>query len=447
MTVRHQFEKHFSIENLARIFKENVALSGATGIDNLDPTTFLKQLDEQLEILSRKSLAGTYRFSKYKLKLVTKGKGQPPREISIPTVRDRIALRALNDFLSERYNDSVNFVLPQDVIAKVKSDLDSNAFNGFIKLDVTQFYPSILHAELNSRLRKRIHGENEHILELIHSAISSPTVVKSFKNDDLVSKGVPQGLAVSNILAAIYMANIDRALNQYEGISYFRYVDDVLILCDFNKAQELAKDIIKRFKKIGLIVHEPAPDSEKSVIEKIGYPFSYLGYYFKGELVTARQGTIDRLKDSLAAIFTASKYSKYSNEEFLLWRLDMRITGCVFEKKSKGWLFFFSMINDETLLHELDHYVDKLIKRFKISGTPKRFSRAFKELTHNRFQTNYIPNFDKYHRHQKLALLNKYFPKDVEEKTLTDSQIDYHFRRRIKKQTKDLLEDIKDFRS
>ena len=447
MNVQNQFEKHFSVENLSRIFKENVALSGATGIDNLDPATFFKQLDSQLEILSRKSLAGTYRFSKYKLKLVTKGKGKPPREISIPTVRDRVALRALNDFLSERYDTSVNFELPQDVIARVKSALDSKAFSGFIKLDVTQFYPSILHCELESRLRKRIHGKHEYILELIQSAITSPTVVKSCRNDNPETKGVPQGLAVSNILAAIYMSNIDRALKQFEGISYFRYVDDVLILCDFDKAQELSHDIIKRFRKIGLIVHKPDPNSDKSVIEKIGHPFSYLGYYFKGETVTARQGTIDRLKDSIAAIFTASKYSKHSNEEFLLWRLDMRITGCVFEKKSKGWLFFFSMINDETLLHELDNYVCKLLKRFNISGKPKRFSRAYKELNHNRYQTNYIPNFDKYQRHQKLELLRKYFPKDVEGKNLTDSQIDYHFRRRIKKQTKDLLEDIKDFRS
>ncbi|MFA0447850.1 reverse transcriptase domain-containing protein [Vibrio breoganii] len=445
MGVQQRFEKHFSVDNLKRIFKENVALSGATGIDNLDPATFRHQLDEQLGILSRKATAGTYQFSKYKLKLITKGRGKAPREISIPTVRDRVALRALNDFLSESFDSAVDFKLPQNVISEVKTELDSSKYDGFIKLDVTQFYPSIEHLELLSRLRKRI--KSEHILDFIQSAISSPTVSRSNKNDKKETKGVPQGLAVSNVLAAIYMINIDRYCKKNTGIRYFRYVDDILILCDFREAEKIGSSITKRFKKIGLHVHPILPSSDKSVIGRIGQPFSYLGYYFKGSVLTARQGTVDRLKDSLAAIFTANKYSKYKNEEFLLWRLDMRITGCIFEKKSKGWLFFFSMINDEKLLHELDSYINKLTQRFAISGSPKRFSRAFKELTHNRYQTNYIPNFDEYNQNQKLELLNRYFPKDVQGKQLTSQQIEYHFRKRLKKQTKDLLEDIKNFRS
>ena len=45
-------------------------------------------------------IKGTYAFSKYKQKLISKGAGKAPREISIPTTRDRVALRALSDFLT-----------------------------------------------------------------------------------------------------------------------------------------------------------------------------------------------------------------------------------------------------------------------------------------------------------------------------------------------------------
>ena len=445
MSVRQKFEERFAEDNLKQVFNENVALSGATGIDNLTPGSFLPHLNEQCKILSRKALSSKYSFTKYKLKLVTKGRGKAPREISIPTVRDRIALRGLNDFLSSVFAKSLKFELPQNVISEVKKTNTSGTYDGFIKLDVCNFYPSIKHDELELRLRKRI--KDSGIMSLIRSAITTPTVTSPSKLDELGKKGVPQGLAVSNVLAAIYMINIDRALSKLPGIKYFRYVDDVLIFCKHSDAEDIANYVSGKFQKVGLVVHKPSPESDKSVIAKIGHPFSYLGYYFKGSLVTAKQGTVERLKNSLAAIFTAHKHSKIKNEEFLLWRLDMRITGCIFENKSKGWLCFFAEINDEKLLHQLDHYVKKLAMRFGITKKPKRFSRAYKELTHNRYQTRYIPNFDEFELNDKLELLNKYFPQDLKDKTLTPGQIDYHFKKRIRKQTKDLLEDIKDVKS
>ncbi len=115
MTVRELFEKYFSESNLKDIFSKHIIYSGATGIDNLDQYAFRPQLEDQIAILSRKVFSGTYQFSKYKLKLVSKGRKKIPREISIPTVRDRIALRALCDFLGEHYKDTISFDLPQNM--------------------------------------------------------------------------------------------------------------------------------------------------------------------------------------------------------------------------------------------------------------------------------------------------------------------------------------------
>ena len=156
MNISDKFEKYFSVENLKEIFKEHIVYSRATGIDNLDQYAFRVQLDDQVEILSRKVLSGSYNFTKYKLKLVSKGRGKAPREISIPTVRDRIALRSLCNFLSDIYQGSIEFDLPQNIVKKVKVDLNSSSYDACIKLDVAGFYPSIKHAELISRLGKKI---------------------------------------------------------------------------------------------------------------------------------------------------------------------------------------------------------------------------------------------------------------------------------------------------
>jgi len=387
-------------------------------------------------------LAGKYEFSKYRLKLVSKGRGKAPREIAIPTIRDRIAMRAMCDFLSERFASSLNLELPQNVVSNVKKDVSSKKYTGYIKLDVSNFYPSVVHSELRLRLRKRI--KEEWILQLIESAISSPTVSVSKPSDARVGCGVPQGLAISNILAAIYLINIDRFMSAYQDVSCYRYVDDVLIFCERKDAEKISREVISRFHRVGLEIHDPVSVPEKSSIGHISNRFDYLGYQFDNGLVTARQATIEKLKASLAAIFTGFKYSDKKNENFLEWRLNLRITGCIFESKSKGWLFFFSEINDESLLHTLDHYVNKLVKRFGLKIKPKKFSRAFKEISHRKYVTSYIPNFDRYGLEQQETVLSYYFGMDVRNKT--DDEIAFEFHKRIGKQVKDLQEDIRDFK-
>ncbi len=438
MTVREQFEKHFSENNLKRIFTEHIVYSGATGIDNLDQYSFRPQLNKQVEILSRKVLAGKYTFTKYKLKLVSKGRGKVPREISIPTIRDRIAMRALCDFLTHRYKEAISFELPQKLIKRLKEGVGSGSYDAYIKLDVENFYPSVKHSELTQRLRKKI--RNPEIIALISSAISSATVSKSHSSDVPSVRGVPQGLAISNILAAIYLTNIDRYLKAQSGIQYFRYVDDVLILCEFKKAEGIAKDVIRKFSKLGLKFHDLKKAPEKSSIDSLTKKFDYLGYRFEGALVSSRLGSVEKLKTSLVSIFTSYQYSKSKNENFLLWRLNLRITGCVFEKQSKGWLFFFSEINDESLLHTLDHYISKLAKRFDVEITPKKFVRAFKEIRHRRYETRYIPNFDNYDLDQMRNTLVEYFNWNVGK--LTDEEVEFEFHKRIGKQVKDLLLDV-----
>ncbi|MFT7413060.1 MAG: RNA-directed DNA polymerase [Paraglaciecola sp.] len=441
MTIQQQFTKHFSEENLKRIFAEHIIYSGATGIDNLDQYAFRQQLDEQVSILSRKMLAGTYQFTKYKLKLVSKGRDKAPREISIPTVRDRIAMRAVCDFLTQIYADVVTFNLPQKIIKKVKQDITSDTYTGCIKLDVTNFYPSIKHKELRSRLGKKIRDDK--IKDALFSAITSPTVSFSKSTDQLSARGVPQGLAISNILAAIYLINIDKRFEAYPNIKYYRYVDDVMIFCDFNNAQAIAKDVRAQFSNIGLKMYDPIKRPDKSTIARLGKRFDYLGYQFVGDLISARTGTIEKLKASLVSIFTSYKHSKQKSEQFLLWRLNLRVTGCIYENKSKGWLFFFSEINDEALLHTLDHYVKKLVKRFNVTITPKKFVRAFKELSFRKYETSYIPNFDGYDLAKKKTVLVDYFKVNISK--LSDDEIEFEFNKRINKQVKDLLVDVQNF--
>ncbi|EBJ2439615.1 RNA-dependent DNA polymerase, partial [Salmonella enterica] len=150
------FKKHFSTKNLKRIYKDIVSLSPAVGVDNMSHETFWRLQKDEIKTIRRKSLSGDYRFNKYKLKLISKGRGKAPREISIPTIRDKIALRAICDFLQEIYQDVVSFDLPQDMVVSVKEAISEGEYDYFMKFDVANFYPSVVHEQLIKRLRAKI---------------------------------------------------------------------------------------------------------------------------------------------------------------------------------------------------------------------------------------------------------------------------------------------------
>lgn len=435
------YKEQFQISSLEDIYTNHVIFSGAVGIDKMSHNVFTKSMDKQLDVISKKSLAGEYKYTKYRLRLVSKGRGKVPREISIPTIRDRIALKALCNFLNSIFSVDVTFDLPQNVIRDVKKSLDSGKYNAFIKLDVKQFYPSINHNILAERLNSQI-TRNEIINQLKYS-YTTATVEKPSDLENNV-RGIPQGLAVSNMLAAIYLAEIDNMYGS-KDFAYFRYVDDILIFCKRTEAGNIAEEIVKKFSDIQLEVHKPDGSSEKSKIGNLrSDTFTYLGYRFDSGRATVRKESIDRLRDSLTAIFTAYRYSKKKDQKFLQWRLDLRIGGCVFENKRRGWLFFFSEIDDLELLHQLDYFVFRLCKRFGVSIKPKSFVRAYYQIKHNIYETKYIPNFDKYSVVDMKDILEKVFDyKDLDKET--DRKIEYLFKKKVTKQVRDLEEDLQDF--
>lgn len=119
------FKSRISIENLHETYNQHVYYSYAIGIDNISHTQFNKDLNNELTLINRKISKNKYKFSRYKLKLLSKGKGKPPREIYIPTIRDRVLLKVIQKFLKEVFKNEVTQDLPQNIIRELKLDLAS----------------------------------------------------------------------------------------------------------------------------------------------------------------------------------------------------------------------------------------------------------------------------------------------------------------------------------
>jgi RNA-directed DNA polymerase len=279
------------------------------------------------------------------------------------------------------------------------------------------------------------------VLNLITKAIKTPTVSPQLKkpyNEN--EKGVPQGLSISNILASIYMRDLDVVFSQRENFTYFRYVDDILILCNKNDKVLLEHELNINVEELGLSIN-----NDKNVYGYLTQEFTFLGYEFKDKSAGVRQGNVYKLEKTLIEIFTRYKYSDYSRTSEFVWSLNLVITGGIIDEKKYGWLFFYSQIDDKEMLYRLDWFIEKLFKRFNITHiskkTIKSFVKTYHEIIYNRSNSRVIPNFDKYSIQQKKDFLRSVMNYRNTNK-LDDETIDRHFRRYVFKAIKKLEKDI-----
>lgn len=450
MSAAHSFKKHFAKKNLLRIYHDKIKHSGAIGLDRTRPASLDSRLDEELDQIIQKVQLGKYRFTAYKEKLILKGAGASPRQISIPTARDRIVLRALCECLADVFPQA-KLTLPQIVIDSLKSALDSGEYSEYAKIDLKSFYPSIRHDLIRKAINRKI--RKSEFKKLILDAVSTPTVPESKGRKDTPPStvGVPQGLAVSNLLAEISLLDIDLSFKDRSKVWYKRYVDDILILAPEGQALAIASELITELKELELSPHDFGPDS-KSKVESLDHAFSFLGYEIDGSSILIRHESILRFESSIAKIFTAYRHKLASargraDKERAVahcqWKLNLRITGCIFEGRRLGWVAYFSQITTTAQLRSVNHTIRKLTDRFCPKGEvrPKSLIKTFYELQRGiKGNHRYIPNLDELDIWQKREVLAIWL--GAEARTLSESEVARRFAIKVSKAVRELEEDI-----
>lgn len=121
-----------------------------------------------------------------------------------------------------------------------------------------------------------------------------------FRDADKKMKGIPQGLPISAVLANLYLLDFDLSIYNdlvKQGAFYRRYSDDIIIICDLEKANEVEKYVLEKIKESKV---EISPDKTESFrfkrvngkvysfkveneVARRGVPFTYLGFEFYGE--------------------------------------------------------------------------------------------------------------------------------------------------------------------
>lgn len=412
--------EHFKIKSLKEIHNQKFKSTNTRGVDRISGRQFSKQTVSQLRVIKKKCLNGTYKFSPYLELLSTKGREKLPRVLSIPTIRDRIVLHTLKEILFKIFPECKPRKLANTYIHDINKFISEKSPNevSIFRADIKTFYDSIDRNILFKKLKVKI--KSCRILTLIERAIKTPTVPKNYHRKEINkyynNKGIPQGLSISNILASIYLHELDSEMEKVDGVNvYYRYVDDILIFAKKKNIDEIEKIFREKVKALNIELNE-GKSYQKSGDEE----FEYLGYRFILPKISIRSSTIEKYINSIVAKFTSYSHNKGKRlkklkeinkelednqlvdklKEIFIDELNEKITGAISEKRRYGWIFYFNAINDELILYKIDNIIKKLFYRLddfdKLPPSNlKKVSKAFYKAKYNPTD-GYIHNYNNY---------------------------------------------------
>lgn len=402
-------DSYFSEKNLTEIFDTKISFKNTKGIDKLRPVNFEKIKSNEIIKIRNRVKDGQYFFSPYLEILKLKGRHNNPRILASPTIRDKITLTALKNLLHGLFPESVPNTLANKLVSNIKKDIQDNKFKYFYRTDITSFYNAINREKLLTNLETKISDKS--ILDLIEKSISNEVIPSSDSKRNrkkyFEKRGVPQGLPTSNILAQIYLREIDLYFSN-KSYKYYRFVDDILII---SRKPVFIYSLDLRFKLYLLNLHLKKSKTEKGILQN---SFGFLGYKFKNSEVTLAESQITKFVSRISGKFTWFKRGVENPEsrpdwlmsdlelfkEVFLNELNEKITGAISENKKYGWMFYFIEIDDISVLYRIDNIIKNFfsgISSFenKPPAKLKSIVKTYFDIKYNKAE-KYVHNYNLY---------------------------------------------------
>lgn len=257
------------------------------------------------------------------------------------------------------------------IIEQVKCLIDDKIPKFIIRLDIKNFYETILHDKL-----KKMVIEN-YILEPTTKKIIFTILKEYSKLSNSQNIGIPRGVGISAYLSELYMKDFDKIVNNLEDVVYYaRYVDDIIIISTSNVENKI-ENLLK--SETGLAFHD-STSSKRKVIDTSRngqLHFDFLGYAFKKVdkqlSISLSKNKIKKYENKITkTIEYYNKQSKY-NEKKARKMLEKRIkylTGNTALKGVKKHIYtgiFYSnkYINDTGCFQDLDKFLEYELKKIK----------------------------------------------------------------------------------
>jgi RNA-directed DNA polymerase len=230
------YKKMCSDENLNLAWCAVRRHKHSSGIDGMSMNYFDSKSFLLLKTLQKELLGFTYQPQAVKRIFIKREIGAM-RPVGIPTVRDRIVLRALTQVLIpifEPHFDDYSHAYrtarsPQTAIAQARDHALGNR-PWMAKIDVRDCFGSIPHRPLLRKINKHIHDFA--VRKLLKRFLDVDVITESNSRLRQVSKqeGLLQGSPLSPLLANIYLDTFDKRAREKE-LRFVRYGDDIAMCC------------------------------------------------------------------------------------------------------------------------------------------------------------------------------------------------------------------------
>lgn len=249
---------------------------GAPGIDGMTADELPAYWDRYGNRIKECIYHGTYRPRPVLACYIPKPGKKEKRKLEIPCTLDRMILYSMQMVMTPLYEPFFskssfgfrNGLGCLDAISACLSHINEGT-NYTVDLDIKKFFDNVDHHLLLQFLEKDI--SDRRLLELIKRYIKPFVADKGGCYQKAV--GLPQGSAISPLLANVFLDKFDHYMDQLH-IRFIRYADDIVIFCKTRQEAEVnlikARDYLYRILKLKL-------NKEKTKIVR-PWNLHFLGY-------------------------------------------------------------------------------------------------------------------------------------------------------------------------
>jgi len=218
------------------------------GGDGVTIATFASRVDTELALLGTELSEGRYRCRPLRIARIPKADGEF-RILKIACVRDRVAqaacLHLIEPLFDARFSPCSFAYRPgrnaHHALALARAAIRDGK-HWAVTADIRKCFDSIDH-DILLRLVGDVIGDTD-LLDLIRHWLATDVI--DFMDVFPSELGVPQGEAISPLLANIYLDPLDKEFER-NGMTFVRYADDYVVLCATEVEAQAALRLMAEF--------------------------------------------------------------------------------------------------------------------------------------------------------------------------------------------------------